>query len=99
MLVKTTVTEKKEVTKEVKLPYCAKRDNNTFFRVNEDESVLVVTAFDNWANVDFTNKYGVCYQGTLERALSCDPCSEAEVMQAIKKATQLVDNSIQAIPA
>lgn len=98
MLVKATITESREIKKNIDLPYYSKKDaGDTFFRVNEDRSVLRVQLTPNYSSMELA-KPGEYFESVmLPDAVQATPCQPEEVEQAVKKYLRYVENTIHAL--
>ena len=98
MLVTTTVkvTETKEISKEINLPFCSKDTlyAKRYYRINADESVLIVNVGDGWSAVRFTTKDGTGYSSDLKAAIDGREVDESEIFEALQQATELVSQSV-----
>lgn len=94
MLIQATLTETREITKEVKLPYHAKVGENTFYRINRNGSILKAIVRNTWVNIDFTLKDGFGYKNLLKDVGEAKECDEIEVLNAIEFSCNLVDQNI-----
>jgi hypothetical protein len=99
MLVTTYVTKTEQISKEIKLPYYSKegRFATNYYRINEDESVLV--AFTNTSNsyvsVELSTKdSGATHFGS---ALSGEPISEQEFLDVLQRAVNRMDTILSSL--
>lgn len=93
MLVQTSITEKREITKEIKLPYTSKK-GNCYYRINEDGSILKVYVNKTWVNIDFTLADGFGYKSLTSDVMEGEECPEDEVLNAVEFSTDLVAKSV-----
>jgi hypothetical protein len=97
MLFTTTVTEKKEVTKEINLPYYSKSDSSypTYYRIGKDETLLIVYCHDtNYASIRVNRQDAFISSSGIQDALNASPCAAEEVEEAIKKAIETMDSAL-----
>lgn len=93
MLVKTTITEKREIKKNITLPYYSK-DHDTFYRINEDESILRITVSDRFCGMSLSKRGEFFESMFLESAAAAQECSPEEVEQAAKQYLEFVHETI-----
>jgi hypothetical protein len=97
MLFTTTVTEKKEVTKEINLPYYSKSESPcpTYYRIGKDETLLIVYCHDeNYASIRVNKKDAFISSTGISDALNAYPCPAEEVEEAVKKAIGVMDSAL-----
>jgi hypothetical protein len=92
MTITQEITRKETVVKEIELPYYSKNDN-TYFRINEDESVLKVFVMDNYANITYSCK-GYSAASYFREAVSSEPCSKKEMETVIVQALYFMEQGI-----
>lgn len=83
MTITATVNEKKEVTRELKLPYYAKSDPSVY-RINADESITVASLFFSYASITHTTKQGMGYREDLHNILSMPTATADEFLAALE---------------
>jgi hypothetical protein len=96
MLIKSTVAKYEEITREVKLPFYSKYAN-TYYRINEDESVLSVYAdgtSQRYVSMD------LCVKGMLNRvgdALKGEEIAEKEFVEILQRAVNRMDTILSSL--
>lgn len=94
MLVKTTITEKKEISKEITLPYYSK-SFDTFYRINKDESVLNVFVNSAYASMNVSKKTSWSEAMHFSQAIEAQECSREEVEDAVKRYLEFVGQTVE----
>lgn len=100
MIVQTTVTEQKEIAKEISLPYYSKDKFGTaFHRINEDESIIRVDIIKSNLNGDIVYA-GMSLQrkgkNVLQTILSDDESNEKEFEEVLSKVIEHMDTRVKA---
>jgi hypothetical protein len=99
MLVTTYVTKTEQISKEIKLPYYSKDGQfaTNYFRINEDESVLIAYANhnNNYVSVELSTKdSGATHFG---KAVSGEPISEQEFLDVLQRAINRMDTVLSSL--
>ncbi len=95
MIVKTTITERREINKNIDLPYYSK-DINNYYRINEDESILRVTANsgETYCAMSLSKKGEFFDCLFLDDAIKGETCSAEEVEEAVRHYLKFVGSTI-----
>lgn len=100
MTITQEITKKETVVREIELPHYSKVVTswgfNTFYRINEDESVLKAIASDNYGNITYSKKDNAfAFPATgFREAVEAEPCTKEEVEAAVVMAINFMDNEI-----
>jgi 3,4-dihydroxy-2-butanone 4-phosphate synthase len=83
---KITVTEKREVEKEIELPYYSKSEYEHYVIYGDGKTVTVwlnkAQTTTNISTIDSANDY--------EKAIAAEPCTEQEFYEAMQKAICII---------
>lgn len=93
MLVKATITQKKEITKEIKLPFHSKMED-VFYRINEDQSVLRICLMPNQIGILLSKRSEWFEASYFKDAVDAKECTANDVVKATALALQLMDKQI-----
>jgi hypothetical protein len=94
MLIKTTVREARELTKEVEPPYYA-QDFDTYFRVNEDGSILRIAIFmEGGAIKGATIGLHESNEYVAGEVIKARPVERKFVLNALKKSLQYIETQV-----
>jgi hypothetical protein len=90
MLVQVTVTEEKQVTKEIELPFCVK-DGKTFYRINPDKTILVLHNYSTFKTITLNMVESFGYDHLIKKIVEeYIPCDESEVLAAAEEINEVM---------
>lgn len=87
--IKTTVTESRQVEKEISLPFYSKKDG-TFYKVSSENSGVRVTARNNLGMMWNLSEYEFHSENIFEMT----PCTEQEFNEAFEKALDVIKANV-----
>lgn len=94
MLITTTIQKPETVTKEIQLPYYSKK-HNTYYRINEDESVLQIYVVADYGSMQLIKKGGII--NYLSETLNGEVISEKEFETKLQEAVEYMDTILSSL--
>src|SRR5438128_12676136 len=93
MTITQEVTRKETVVKQIDLPYYS-NSGSTFYRINEDESVLKVYINEDYANITLSKKSEYFPATNFRDAVEAPECTKSEMESAAIQAVEFIEQNI-----